>query len=88
METGIDKIATLLNEIYDTGQFPPNISKSVFKALPKKPGATGCELHRTVSAMKHITKILLKIIMMRARNKIKPVIAERRCGFEKGKGTT
>ena len=35
---GIDKISTLLNEFYDTGQIPPHISKSIFKALPKKPG--------------------------------------------------
>ena len=27
---GIDKITTLLNEIYDTGQIPSDISKSIF----------------------------------------------------------
>ncbi|GFO45488.1 retrovirus-related pol polyprotein from type-1 retrotransposable element r2 [Plakobranchus ocellatus] len=37
-----------------------------------KPGATECELHRTISLMSHITKILLKIKMLRIRNKIKP----------------
>ena len=41
----IDKIPTLLNEIYDTGQIPPDISKSIFIALPMNPGATKCELH-------------------------------------------
>ena len=43
---GIDKI-TLLYEIYDIGQIPSNISKSIFIALPKKPQAIECELHRT-----------------------------------------
>ena len=53
---GIVKITTLINEIYDPGQIPPDISKSIFIALPKKP--------RTISLMSHITKILLRIIMM------------------------
>ncbi|GFO35585.1 neurexin [Plakobranchus ocellatus] len=36
--------------------------------------------------MSHITKILLKIIMLRIRNKIKPEIAEEQCGFVEDKG--
>ncbi|GFO47313.1 hypothetical protein PoB_007381800 [Plakobranchus ocellatus] len=53
---GIGKVTHLLNEIYDTGQIPTDLSKSIFIALPKKPGATECELHRTISLMSHITK--------------------------------
>ncbi|GFN90163.1 hypothetical protein PoB_001666900 [Plakobranchus ocellatus] len=70
------------------GQIPTDLSKSIFIALPKKPGATECELHRTISLMSHITKILLKIIMLRIRNKIKPEIAEEQCGFVEDKGTS
>ncbi|GFN99336.1 multidrug resistance-associated protein 1 [Plakobranchus ocellatus] len=69
-------------------QIPTDLSKSIFIALPKKPGATECELHRTISLMSHITKILLKIIMLRIRNKIKPEIAEEQCGFVEDKGTS
>ncbi|GFO27738.1 hypothetical protein PoB_005424300 [Plakobranchus ocellatus] len=65
---GIGKVTHLLNEIYDTGHIPADLSRSIFIALPKKPGATECELHRTISLMSHITKILLKIIMLRIRN--------------------
>ena len=43
---GIDKIVTLLNHIYDTGQIPGDMPKSIFIAVPKKPGATERELHR------------------------------------------
>ncbi|GFO03823.1 hypothetical protein PoB_003032800 [Plakobranchus ocellatus] len=35
---GIGKVTHLLNEIYDTGQIPTDLSKSIFIALPKKPG--------------------------------------------------
>ena len=62
--------------------------KSVFRALPKKAGATECELHRTISLMSHVTKILLRIVTMRVRNKIRPEIAEKQCGFVEGKGTS
>ncbi|GFO11990.1 RNA-directed DNA polymerase from mobile element jockey-like [Plakobranchus ocellatus] len=85
---GIGKVTDLLNEIYDTGHIPTDLSKSIFIALPKKPGATECELHRTISLMSHITKILLKIIMLRIRNKIKQEIAEERCGLVEDKGTS
>ena len=87
-EYGIEKVTTLLNEIYDTGQIAVDISRSIFIALPKKPGATDCELHQTISLMGHVTKLLLRIIMMRVRNKINPEIAEEQCGFVEGKGTT
>ncbi|GFN99673.1 serine/threonine-protein phosphatase 6 regulatory ankyrin repeat subunit b [Plakobranchus ocellatus] len=85
---GVDKVTILLNEIYDTGQIPTDMSRSICIALPKKPGATECELHRTISLMSHVTKLLLRIIMMRVRNKIKPEIPEEQCGFVEGKGTT
>ena len=64
------------------------MSRSIFIALTKKPGATDCELHQTISLMSHVTKLLLRIIMMRVRNKINPEIAEEQCGFVEGKGTT
>ncbi|GFR90337.1 LINE-1 retrotransposable element ORF2 protein [Elysia marginata] len=87
-EYGVEKLTSLLNEIYDTGEIPTDISRSVFFALPKKPGGTECELHRTISLMSHVTKILLRVVMMRIRSKIKPEIADEQYGFVEGKGTT
>ena len=87
-EYGIEKVTTLLNEIYDTGQIPVDMSRSIFIALPKKPGVTDCELHRTISLLSQVTKLLLRIIIMRVRNKINPEIAEEQCSFVEGKGTT
>ena len=87
-EFGISKITILLNEIYDTGLIPKYMQKSVFRALPKKAGATECELHCRISLMSHVTKIILRIVMMRVRNKIRPEIAEEQCGFVEGKRTS
>ena len=87
-EFGISKITILFNEIYDTGHIPKDMLKSVFIALPKKAGATECELHRTISLMSHVTETLLRIVMMRVRNKIRPEIAEAQYRFVEGKGTS
>jgi len=85
---GLFELTELLNKLYDTGHIPSDMLKSVFIALPKKAGATDCELHRAISLMSHVTKILLRIIMMRVRNKIRPEIAEEQCRFVEGKGTS
>ena len=86
-EFGVDILYDLLNEIYNTGIIQEDMSQSIFIALLKKPGATECEPHRTISLTSHATKILLRIIMTRARNKIKPEIDVTQCGFVEGKGT-
>ena len=86
-ELGVDAITNLVNKIYDTGEIPEDLTKSIFIAIPKKSGTTECKLHRAISLMSHVTKILLKILMMRMRNKIKSEIAEERYGFMTHKST-
>ena len=49
----IDTMTEIINEIYDSGTIPEDLSKSIFIALPKKPNATECELHRTISHKPH-----------------------------------
>ena len=49
-------IATLVKEIYDTCQILPDISESISTALPKKPDATECGLHRMISLVSQIPK--------------------------------
>ena len=85
---GIKRLTTLLNNIYDTGNIPNDMLSSTFITLPKKPGTTECECHRTISLMSHTPKLLLKILMARLRNKIRPEISETQFGFVADKGTT
>ncbi|CAF2034053.1 unnamed protein product [Rotaria magnacalcarata] len=86
-ELGVDIMTKLINKIYDTGELPEDLTKSIFIALPKTPGATECELHRTISLMSHGTKILLKILMMRMKSKTRPEIAKEQYGFMPDKST-
>ena len=37
--------------------------------------------------MSHVTKVLLRVTLMRVRNKTRPETAEEQCGFVEGKGT-
>jgi len=86
-DNGISHFTKLLNEIYDTGQLPSDFHKSVFITLQKKPGATECENHRTISLISHAVKILLRIVMARIRSKLHPEISDTQFGFVPDKST-
>ena len=86
-DLGINVVTKLLNSIYDSGEIPDDMLKSVFIALPKSPGAIECELHRTISLMSHFTKILLRVLMRRMRKSLRPEISKTQFGFVPDKGT-
>ena len=80
-------IHKLVNNIYKTGEIPTSMNESIFIRLPKKPKATMCTEYRTFSLMSHILKIILRIILMRNREKIEKEISDMQSGFMSGKGT-
>ena len=55
-------------------------------ALNKKPQATKCSDHRTISLIAHTAKIG-KILRRRIEKKIEDVLGEDQFGFRRGKGT-
>src|SRR5215469_11545445 len=83
----VEKIIILANKIYESGELASQISKSVFIAISKVQGTLECEKHRTISIMSQVTKILLRVVLARIRNKIRPQISKKQYGFVKGKGT-
>jgi len=86
-EFGIEQLTKFANKVYDAGKFPDELSKSIFIALPKVNGAIECDLHRTISLMSHVTKIILRVILLRARNKVRQEISDEQYGFMKDRGT-
>ena len=84
---GIDKLTDVINKIYDSGEFQADLCKSIFVIIPKKPGAIHCEHHRLISFMSHVTKIIMRILFLRARNRITPEIGVEQFGFVKDSGT-
>jgi len=86
-DIGLKKLTDLCNAIYDTGHIPEDMRRSVFVALPKKPKATECKDHRTISLMSHVLKVLLKVIEFRLKSKMDPEISDAQFGFRDGVGT-
>ena len=74
-EFGIEQLTKFANKVYDAGKFPDELSKSIFIALPKVNEAIECDLHSTISLMSHGTKIILRVILLRARNKVRQEIS-------------
>ena len=64
-DIGIDTLHKLFNKMYETGEIPSDMAKSIFITLPKKPCTKICEEHRAISLMSHTVKILLRVIMHR-----------------------
>ena len=44
-------------------------------------------IEQNVSLMSHVTKIIIRVVMLKARNKIRPEISEEQYGFMIDKGT-
>ncbi|GFN77836.1 RNA-directed DNA polymerase from mobile element jockey-like [Plakobranchus ocellatus] len=55
-KVGIKAVKKLLNNIYDAGEIPTDMKKSIYIAIPKKPGTAECDQHRTINLMSHLTK--------------------------------
>jgi hypothetical protein len=56
-------------------------------ALKKKPQATKCSDHRTISLIAHTAKIVAKILRRRIERKIENILCENQFEFRRGKGT-
>ena len=52
------------------------LGRAVFIPIPKKGNVKECSNHRTISLISHASKILLKIINNRLKQKLESEIAE------------
>ena len=70
--------------IYKNGKIQRQMKKSIFITLSKNDLL--CSNYQLIGLMSHITKIILRVVMARARNKMNPQISEEQFGFRNGKG--
>ena len=73
--------------IYETGEWPKDFTEVTMIALKKKPQATKCSDHRTISLIAHTVKVVAKILRRRIEKKIEDVLGADQFGFRRGKGT-
>jgi hypothetical protein len=76
----------LINSMYVTGEWPRDFSEVTMIALKKKPKATKCSDHRTISIIAQAAKIVLRILR-RIERKTEDALGEDQFGFRRGKGT-
>ena len=86
-EGGLKITTKLINTIYDTGEWPKDFTEVTMFALKKKPQATKCSDHRTISLITYTAKIVAKILSRRIENKFENVLGEDQFGFRRGKGS-
>ena len=67
--------------------WPDDWEWSVFIPIPKKCDTLECFSNRTIVLISHFSKILLKIIVSRMKNRPETEIVEEQHGFRAGKGT-
>jgi hypothetical protein len=71
-EGGLKRLTKLINIIYETGEWPKDFTEVTMITLKKKPQATKCSNHCTISLTAHTAKILRR----RIEKKIKEVLRE------------
>jgi len=84
---GLKIMKKLINNIYETGEWPKDFTEVKIITLKKKPQATKCSGHRTISLIAHTAKIVAKVLRRRIEKKMEDVFGEDQFGFRRGKGT-
>jgi hypothetical protein len=77
----------LINTIYETGEWSKDFREVTMIALKKKPQATKCSDHRTISLIVHIVKKVEKVLRRRIEKKIEDLLGVDQFGFSRAKGT-
>jgi hypothetical protein len=86
-EDGLRVVTQLINSIYSyvTGEWPRDFIEVTMIALKKKPKATKCSDHRTISIIAHAAKIVARILRRRIERKTEDALGEDQFGFRRGK---
>jgi len=80
-EGGFKIMTKLINNIYETGEWPKGSTEVTMIALKKKPQATKCSKYRTFNLIAHTAKIVAKILRRRIVKNIEDVLGEYQFGF-------
>jgi hypothetical protein len=74
-EDGLRIMGQLMKNMCETGEWPKDFTEVAMISLKKKPQATKCSDHRTVSLITHSAKIVVRIVRM-IEWKIEDVLGE------------
>ena len=86
-EAGVNIYLSLCRKIWKSRKWPIDWKRAIFIPLPKKGDLQSCSNHRTVSLISHASKIMLKILMLRMKQKLEAEVSRTQAGFRYGRGT-
>jgi hypothetical protein len=78
-------VKQLVNTTRETGEWPKDFTEVTMVAYKKKPRATKCSDHCTISPIAYTAKIVMKILR-RIERKIEEVHGEDQFGYRTGRG--
>jgi hypothetical protein len=76
-DDGLNLMTQLINNIYESGQWPKDLIEVIMVALKKKPKARKCTDHHTISLTAHVAKVLASVIRRRSEKKIEDILGGR-----------
>jgi hypothetical protein len=77
-------LTQLINNTYESGEWPKNFTEVTMAALKKKPKARKCTDHCTISLTARVAKVVASVIRRRSEKKIEDVLGVNQFGFRKG----
>jgi hypothetical protein len=86
-EDGLRLMTHMIKSIYVNGEWPRDFTEVTRIALKKKPKATKCSDHRTISIIAHGAKTVARILRRRIERKTEDTLRGDQFGFRRGKGT-
>ena len=78
---------SILQQIWNTQQWPQDWKMSVFIPIPKKGNAKECSNYHTISLISHTSKVMLKILQARLQQYVNRELPDVQAGFQKGRET-
>jgi hypothetical protein len=83
-DDGLNLLTKLINNIYESREWPKDFTEVTMVALKKKPKARKCTDHHTISLIAYVVKVVASVIRRRSEKKTEGVLGEDQFGFRKG----
>ena len=83
----INALTIICQRIWTSKEWPDEWTKSILIPLPKKGNLKKCQNYRTISLISHPSKVMLKIILKRLKQKSEEILSDEQAGFRPGRST-
>lgn len=77
----IDKVIEMIYKIYDNGEIPEDLYRSIFIAMLVKLAADESERHQAITIKSQISKLTIRILVNRSRIRIISETDQEECNF-------